>query len=178
MSTWASKMKNTIQTIPGKLRRNSFANLVLLVALSCGSYFFFSRVVVTAMEVKGSSMSPTLVSGDMVILNRFANLTRVPQRGELVVLKDPENGDLVVKRVIGLPEESVQMSLDHAYVNGQLLPEPYLIQARKQTVASLGRSVVVPKGHFFVLGDNRNNSVDSRAFGTVARENIIGIVDL
>src|SRR3954447_14504960 len=120
MITWANKMKNTIQTVPGVLRRNNIANVCLLIALSFGSYFFFSRMVVTAMEVRGSSMSPTLVSGDMVILNRFANMTRVPQRGELVVLKDPETGELVVKRVVGMPEETVAMAIDHAFINGKL----------------------------------------------------------
>lgn len=172
------KMKDTIQIVPGVFRRNRFAKFFVLIALSFGSYFFFSRMVVTAMEVRGSSMSPTLVSGDMVILNRFATMTRVPQRGELVVLKDPETNELVVKRVVGLPEETVQMSLDHAYINGHLLPEPYLQHARRILIDTPGRSTRVPKGCFYVLGDNRNNSVDSRTFGPVPRENIVGVINL
>jgi signal peptidase I len=139
---------------------------------------FFSRVVVTAVEVRGSSMSPTLLSGDMVILNRFAAITRVPVRGELVVLKDPETHELVVKRVVALPEETVSISFDHAYVNGKLLAEPYLHLARKSPAGQPGKAMMVPKGHFFVLGDNRNNSVDSRVFGPVPRENIVGVINL
>src|SRR5258705_9979192 len=92
--------------------------LALLAFLSFGSYLFFSRVVVTAVEVKGASMSPTLTSGDRFLLNRFAYLHREPQRGELVVLKDPETGDLIVKRIVGLPCETVVMQNEAAIVNG------------------------------------------------------------
>ncbi|HMJ91378.1 MAG TPA: signal peptidase I [Candidatus Acidoferrum sp.] len=178
MNTWIARMKSTIQILLGQVHRHRFAKFVMVAVLCIVSYFFFSRVVVTAVEVRGSSMSPTLVSGDMVLLNRFVTITRVPLRGELVVLKDPETGELVVKRIIGLPEEMIQMALDQPYVNGQILAEPYVFHPRKALVGGLGRRVLVPKGHFYVLGDNRNNSMDSRAFGTVPRENIVGVINL
>ncbi len=178
MSTWIIKMKSTIQLVPGIIRRHRFAKFALLLGLSFASYMFFSRLVVTAVEVRGSSMSPTLVSGDMLIMNRFATIAHAPQRGELVVLKDPETGDLVVKRIIALPEETVQMSLDHVYVNGKALSEPFLNSGKKARAGAPGPATVVPKGHFYVLGDNRNNSTDSRSFGPVPRENIVGVINL
>lgn len=178
MSTWARSIKNALQNVPRNAARHRGATLVLIIALSFVSYLFFSRLVVTAVEVRGSSMSPTLVSGDMVILNRFAAITRVPERGQLVVLKDPETHELVVKRIIGLPEETVHVLFDHAYVNGKLLDEPYLYHARKLAKGALGKGVTLPKGSFFVLGDNRNNSIDSRSFGPVPRENIVGVINL
>ncbi len=151
---------------------------VVFATLSVVSYFFFSRVVVTAVEVQGSSMLPTLHSGDRILLNRLASLRRAPQRGDLVVLKDPEIGELVVKRVIALPAETVQMVANVPMVNGQQLPEPYIQRPGRAVFAAPGRLTVVPKDHFFVLGDNRSNSVDSRVFGPVARESIIGVINL
>jgi signal peptidase I len=158
--------------------RQRFVKLLLIVVLSFCSYLFFSRMVVTAVEVRGSSMSPTLLSGDRVILNRFAFLHRSPQRGEMVVLKDPETGDLVVKRIIALPRETVQLRGEVVYVNDQPLAEPYVSRQRKVLLTRNNPVTSVPRDHYFVLGDNRNNSSDSRAFGPVPRESIVGVISL
>ncbi len=155
-----------------------FGKFVTFFVLSVCSYFFFSHLIVTAVEVKGSSMTPTLHSGDRVLLNRFTCLHRAPLRGELVVLKDPEIGELVVKRVVALPEESVCMNANFAVVNGHQLREPYLVRNPRHVEGSPTQATVVPKGHFYVLGDNRSNSVDSRAFGPVKREAILGVIHL
>jgi signal peptidase I len=152
--------------------------VLLLVALSFCSYLFFSRLVVTAVEVRGASMAPTLRSGDRCLLNRFAYLTREPQRGELVVLKDPETGDLIVKRIVGLPCETVIMRNDAAYVNGQRVFEPYASRFIRNDMSPLGKATVIPRDCYFVLGDNRTRSVDSRTFGPVARESILGVISL
>lgn len=167
-------MNETSHTIA----RNRFAKFALLIALSLASYFFFSRVIVTAVEVKGASMAPTLRSGDMLFLNRFAAIHHVLQRGEMVVLKDPETGELVVKRIVGLPGEWVQVDMGVAFVNGKRLMETYLNQSSRTPTGDPGPKTLVPLNHYYVLGDNRNNSVDSRAFGTVPRENIIGVINL
>jgi signal peptidase I len=163
---------------PAPIRRRPFVKLALLIALSFGSYLFFSRVVVTAVEVKGTSMAPTLTAGDRFLLNRFAYLHREPKRGELVVLKDPETGDLIVKRIVGLPCETVVMQNDAAYVNGRRLIEPYASVPFLPERAPLGKAVVIPRGYYFVLGDNRKRSLDSRVFGPVSRESILGVITL
>jgi signal peptidase I len=146
--------------------------------LSFGSYLFFSRVVVTAVEVKGVSMAPTLAAGDRFLLNRFAYLHREPQRGELVVLKDPETGGMIVKRIVGLPCETVIMQNDSAFVNGRRLIEPYASNPTRRDQSPLGKATVVPRGYYFVLGDNRTRSLDSRAFGAVPRGSILGVITL
>jgi signal peptidase I len=163
---------------PHTITRNRFAKFALLIGLSLASYFFFSRVIVTAVEVKGASMSPTLRSGDMLFLNRFGVINHVLERGEMVVLKDPETGELVVKRIVGLPGELVQVDMGVAFVNGKRLTEVYLNQSSRTPTGDPGPKTLVPQNHYYVLGDNRNNSVDSRAFGTVPRENIIGLINL
>lgn len=158
--------------------RRQFLKLALLVTLSFGSYFFFSRMVVTAVEVKGASMAPTLTAGDRFLLNRFAYLHRDPQRGELVVLKDPETGDLIVKRIVGLPCETVMMQNDAAYVNGRRMIEPYASRSVRPDLSPFSKATVVPRDHYFVLGDNRSRSLDSRVFGPVSRDSILGVITL
>jgi signal peptidase I len=156
--------------------RRRLLKLVALVALSCCSYLFFSRLVVSAVEVKGVSMAPTLAAGDLLLLNRFAYLHRAPQRGEMIVLKDPETGDLIVKRIIGLPCETIVMQNEHAYVNGRLLPEPYTAALTRPDYSPLSKATVIPQNCYYVLGDNRTRSLDSRTFGPITRESILGVI--
>ena len=161
-----------------RLQRHPLFKLVLIVVFSFASYLFFSHLVVTAVEVKGASMSPTLTAGDRLLLNRFAYLHRDPERGEMVVLKDPETGDLIVKRIVGLPCETVVMQNESAFVNGHRLVEPYAaITTGKMDKMPLGKATVVPRDFYFVLGDNRPRSVDSRVFGPVPRSSILGVIN-
>ena len=166
------------QPAPGSTGKRAFSKLILVVALSFCSYMFFSRLVVTAVEVKGASMAPTLSAGDRLLLNRFAYLHREPQRGELIVLKDPETGELIVKRIVGLPCETVLMQNDAAYVNGHRLYEPYANGLTRPAISPWSKASVVPRDHYFVLGDNRSRSLDSRAFGAIPRESILGVISL
>ena len=124
-------------------------------------------------------MAPTLSAGDHFLLNRFAYLHREPQRGELVVLKDPETGELIVKRIVGLPCETIIMQNEQTFVNGRRLFEPYAsAPVRPDRYSPLGKATVIPRDHYFVLGDNRTRSVDSRSFGAISRENIVGVINL
>ena len=173
------RVRNTsVQPCVASSGRRGFFKVVLLVALSFCSYLFFSRLVVTAVEVKGASMSPTLSAGDRLLLNRFAYLHREPQRGELVVLKDPETGDLIVKRIVGMPCETVLMQNDSTYVNGHRLSEPYTATSYRPLFSSPGKATTIPRDHYFVMGDNRTRSLDSRVFGSVPRNSILGVISL
>jgi signal peptidase I len=170
-------MRRRENPLSSSTSRRRIFKLGLLALLSFGSYLFFSRVVVTAVEVKGASMSPTLTSGERFLLNRFAYLHREPQRGELVVLKDPETGDLIVKRIVGMPCETIVMQNEAAIVNGHRLPEPYNAPSIRSDRSPLGKAIVIPRNCYFVLGDNRMLSVDSRVFGPVSRESILGVIN-
>ena len=157
--------------------RRQALKLVLLVLLSVLSYLFISRHVVTAVEINGQSMFPTLRAGDRHLVNRLTFLTREPQRGDLVAIRDLEHNDYVVKRIIGVPSDSVQMKRYFAYVNHHKLTEDYLPEDVKRTGdGAFEPAVIVPRGHYFVLGDNRPVSEDSRSYGPVARANILGVI--
>ncbi len=140
-------------------------------------YLFVSHYVLMAVEIKGTSMSPTLLDGERYILFRCPYLWRSPRTGEIVVIKDPEDHDLSIKRIVGLPNDIVEIRRDGVYINNIKLPEPYLTS--RETSAS-GREPIKPvrlgPHDYFVLGDNRNRSADSRIYGPVPRKFILGLI--
>ncbi|HEY8486098.1 MAG TPA: signal peptidase I [Limnochordales bacterium] len=115
--------------------------------------------VARAFTVDGPSMLPTLHDGERLMVDKLSYRFREPQRGEIVVFRYPANPrEHFIKRVIGLPGDVVEIRGGHVYVNGVALEEPYLTSP---TWGQFG-PVRVPAGRYFVLGDNRNNSEDSR----------------
>jgi len=120
--------------------------------------------------VQGPSMLPTLETGQYLIVSRLAYRFGEPQRGDIVVFHPstfPEED--VVKRIIGLPGETVSIHGQQVFINGQLLDEPYVGVQNPSDGAW-----EVPEGYYFVMGDNRNNSLDSRTWGSLAADRIIG----
>lgn len=139
--------------------------LVLSVILFIGINAVSARI-----RVDGSSMEPTLRSGEFVIVNKLAYKFGVPAQGDIVVFhfpRDPEQE--YIKRVIGLPGDQVNISQGKVYVNDRLIDEPYI--AAQPTYEG---NWIVPEAHLFVLGDNRNNSSDSHNWGTVPQEYVVG----
>jgi signal peptidase I len=119
-------------------------------------------------RVPSRSMEPSLSPGDQVVVMRLHQGDE-PQRGEVVVFEG-DDGRAWIKRIIGLPGDSVAIDGGHVLVNGTTLSEPYARSDPEE-----GRSThVVPAGHYFVMGDNRGNSDDSRDWGFVARESLRG----
>ena len=139
--------------------------LVLAVVL-----FVSINLIIARIRVDGDSMKPTLLSGEYVMVNRVTYKLGSPQRGDIIVFhypKDPR--EEYIKRVIGLPGDKVEIKQGTVYVNGQALDESYL----KVKSGDTG-TWRVPEGQLFVLGDNRNNSSDSREWGTVPMDYVVG----
>jgi signal peptidase I len=123
-------------------------------------------------------MYPTLLNADFYWLNKFAYVVGEPHRGDIVAIKDPSGHGFDVKRIIATPAQSIYISHGKVYVNGQILREPYL-PAKLPTFAyekSEDEFYCLAPGQYFVMGDNRGNSCDSRSFGPIKRDAILGRV--
>ena len=125
-----------------------------------------------ATRVEGQSMEPNLHSEQRLVVEKLSYRFHGPQRFDIVVLKMPSQGEeLLIKRVIGLPGETVEIRDGQVYVDGTLLEEPFTDQS---THPGRNSTVTVPPLHIYVMGDNRDRSNDSRSFGPVPIDNVVG----
>ncbi len=125
-----------------------------------------------ATRVEGQSMEPSLHTDQRLVVEKISYRFHGPHRFDVVVIRVPSQGDeLLIKRIVGLPGETVEIHDGHVYIDGQALDEPFITE---QTRPGRYGSITVPPLHVFVLGDNRNHSNDSRSFGPVPIENIVG----
>jgi signal peptidase I len=190
MSAELSPIRNDSQPARGSIGRGAGSTSVAtsfiqqiyqclaIGALAVASYFLISHYVLQSVQVAGASMWPALHNSDRCFLNRLIYHFREPRRGEIVVVKDPTDGSYCVKRIVGLPGELLYFKNGDLFVNGKELNEPYLPAfTRTFTPQQVQQaSVACGKDRYFVLGDNRNNSFDSRFYGPVSRQNILGVV--
>jgi signal peptidase I len=147
-----------------------------VAAVAFASYFLISRFFLQSVEVVGQSMVPTLQDSRRYLLNRWIYYVRAPQRADIVVIRDPADRRLAVKRIIALPGDSVYLKDGSVCLNGHKLQESYL-PPHTPTFPEGNLSqqwLRCPKGHYIVLGDNRKNSTDSRSYGPVARRDLLG----
>jgi signal peptidase I len=159
---------------PSALRQ--LCQFVAVTALAVASYFVISQYLLQSVKVVGRSMVPTLCDSQHYLLNRWIYHVHAPQRSDIVVLRDPSDNGFSVKRVIAAPGDSIYLSDGSVYLNGCKLDEPYLVPGTPTFTESKFKDqlILCGKGQYFLLGDNRLNSVDSRTYGPVPRQNILG----
>lgn len=147
-------------------------------SLAVASYFFISHYILQSIEVVGASMVPTLHNSERLFVNHWIYALRHPQRGDIIILKDPTDGVFCVKRIVALPGESLYFKHGEVWVNGKKLNEPYLPKGTRTFMDGKTQEQLITLGQerYFVLGDNRYNSMDSRVYGPVPRQNILGAV--
>lgn len=144
--------------------------LSLLIAVIVA--MLFQTYVYAQTEVHNVSMQNTLADGQRLIEDKWSYHFHSPVRGDIVIINGPEHTERLVKRVIGLPGEVIDIRNGHVYINDVKLDEPY---AKGETYAgALAVPLTIPEGHLFVLGDNRENSLDSRSLGPIVQTSIEG----
>ena len=145
---------------------------VLIIALV--SIYFVYAFIAQPFRVEGSSMEPNFSGGDYLVVDEVSYKFRNPERGEVIVLHNPTNDtEFFIKRIVGLPGEELIIRDGHVFVDGELIKEEYL----PREVSIKGEYYFnLNDGEYFVMGDNRLQSFDSRSWGPLGRSDIVGTV--
>ena len=150
---------------PNMLR--DLVETMVLVAIA----FLIVNALIGRFRIEQVSMLPNLHEGEYVIVDKVSYAFRQPERGEIIVLKNPRLGQPdLIKRVIGLPGETIEVRDGQVYINSQPLTEPYI----QQPMGNPQPLITLQAGEYFVMGDNRSNSEDSRRFGPRPIGDIVG----
>lgn len=149
-------------------------SIVVVLAIMVMIYLF----VMSPQEISGASMEPNFHNGEYILTNKIQYKLENPKRGDVVIFKSPLNKDIdYIKRIIALPGEKVMLKDSALWVNGKKVSEPYLapdVYIFGGSYLKEGVEVTVVEGMYFVSGDNRPHSSDSREFGPIAKEDFIG----
>ena len=160
----AAEMSAARRPVESRLFRDTVETM-LLIAIS----FLVVNALIGRFRIEQVSMQPNLHEGEYVLVDKVSYALRTPARGEIVVFEKTGQADLI-KRIIGLPGETIEVRDGRVYVNNVPLDEPYISGPIDKPVPAQ----IVEAGRYFVMGDNRNNSSDSRLFGSIAAANIVG----
>jgi len=132
--------------------------------------FLIINTVSARVRVDGFSMLPTLHDGEFVLVNKLSYRVGTPTRGDIIVFRSTTTNDLdLIKRIMGVPGDKISIHNGQVIINGQTLTEPYI-----NAEPNYSGEWQVPDGYLFVLGDNRNDSSDSHAWGFLPEQNVIG----
>jgi signal peptidase I len=147
-----------------------FRDIIAPVLLGIAVFALF-HVTIGSFKVYGTSMLPTVEEGEYIMVSKAAYFFGQPHRGDIIVFDSPQDSKTdLIKRIIALPGDTVEIRDDKVTVNGTPLAEPYTLEPPHYLVLP----EEIPAEHYFVLGDNRNNSSDSHRGWTAPRQNIVG----
>lgn len=152
-----------------------FMDILEVIVLAVGIFLIVYLLILRPHKIKGQSMHPNFPDGEYLLTEKVTYYKDDPKRGDVVVFKPPISEDEFIKRVIGLPGDTVSVSNGKVFLNGQLLNEDYIkINTSAGAFLSEGETYTVPEGNYFVMGDNRPHSSDSRSWGPITKKVITG----
>lgn len=157
----------------GKFLLSFLETVVVALVISVILYLF----IMTPHEVIGNSMYPTYQNGEYLMANKLLYRFKEPKRGDVIIFKYSDTQDFI-KRIIGLPGDRVMLKDGHIYINNHIVDESHYLNNSVYTNGGEyiheGESITIPDNEYFVCGDNRPHSSDSRTFGPISRKNIKG----
>ncbi len=159
----------------GRTRRSRWIiEVVVIVAAAFVLALLIQQFILKPYAIPSPSMEPTLVQGDRVLVSRLTYHFRSPERGDIIVFNPPgqEDSEPFIKRVVGVAGDTVSVHDGVLWVNGVAQGEPYL---KEHSIVDGFPEVRIAPGYVWAMGDNRNNSGDSRVFGPVSEDAIIGV---
>jgi signal peptidase I len=158
-------------------RQKSFLRDTLEIVFLALVLYVVIQYAVQTVHVLGSSMYGTLHDNDLLVASKVSYKLHPPQRGDIIVFKPPDELSRdFIKRIIALPGERLHITNGVVYINGRVLNEPYLPEKwnYNNNWPPSGQDQLMPPNEYFVMGDNRNHSSDSRVFGPITLESILG----
>lgn len=158
-----------LEPAPNRPRNSAVAREIAETLLLTFFIFWIVNGLVGRYRIDGDSMNPTLLHEEFLLISNFAYRLDEPERGDIIIFRHPLTDENLVKRVIGLPGDVIEIQNGEVQVNGRILDEPYIAAA-----PDYSGSWTVPDDQYFVLGDNRNQSSDSAAWGYLPEERILG----
>lgn len=154
-----------------------FLDMLQVIVFALSIFLFLYLLVMQPHKIKGDSMQPNYPDGEYLLTDKVTYRFNDPKRGDVIVFEAPGGEDEYIKRIIGLPGETVKVENGRVFINSIQLKESYLNSAiftQEGMFLKNGESIQVPSNNFFVMGDNRQFSSDSRSWGFVGREKITG----
>ena len=169
---------------PASTKSRTILEYAVLAVVAIAVALLIQAFLVKPYRIPSESMENTLLIGDRVLVDRVSWRFSEPQRGDITVFHPPFDGPVLIKRIIGMPGDELSLSDGAVYVNGRRLDEPYVRRVGGRPVPTepfanglpwaLDKPYTVPPGSYFMMGDNRIDSGDSREFGPVPREQLVG----
>lgn len=155
-----------------------FLDIIEVIVFAVAIFLFVYLLILQPHKIKGASMHPNFPDGEYLLTDKVSYRFGEPKRGDVIVFKAPVNEEEeFIKRIIGLPGEKISIKNSEVSINGTPLTESYIASELLTSGGNFlqeGSSVTVPGGEYFVLGDNRPHSSDSRTWGFVAKKKITG----
>lgn len=170
-------MSEEVVASKGKAK-NEVWEWIKAIAIAVGLAFLIRTFLFAPFIVEGESMETTLHNAEKLLVNKAIYFLREPERGEIVVFHAEPTRDYI-KRVIAIPGDTIEIRNDTLYINGEVVPEPYLEENRKRLQDDFALTediepLTVGEGQIYVMGDNRRNSKDSRTIGPVDIDSVVG----
>lgn len=147
---------------------------IISAVIAIAVVFLLQTYVIQPVRVEGASMEPTLYNNERMLVSKFTYRFNEIERGDIVVTHFPNDKDNYVKRIIGLEGDKIKSLNGQLYINDEQVDEPYI----KDKMLVDFKETIIPEGRYFVMGDNRNNSRDSRSVGFLDKSMIMGKVQM